>query len=166
MTSSPYTHSFRFTGKQLVYHSLQAPPSDDESPADLAALEAQASSLREAIAEAKASEKALKSQLALLSAATSPEDLKSTVEALLSQKAGLEDRLVQLKKVNVTPVSEVEKMQLEGEQAKWNKFKNQRKGVFRILWQCYVDTRMNATEERIKETDIWEEMGCDGDMPR
>ena len=104
--------------------------------------------------------------MTLLSAATSPEDLKSTVEALLSQKAGLEDRLVELKKVNVTPVSETEKTQLEGEQAKWNMFRNQRKGIFKLLWQHYVDFKMNSTEDRIKETDLWEEVGCDGDMPR
>jgi hypothetical protein len=104
--------------------------------------------------------------MTLLSTATSPDDLKSTVEALLLQKASVEDRLIELKKVNVTPVSEEEKMQLQGEQAKWNKLRNQRKGVFRLLWQHYVDYRMNATEERLQEADLWEEIGCDGDMPR
>lgn len=154
------------SGKQLVYHCIQAPPSDDDSPTDLAALEAQATTLREGIAEAKATEKALKSQLAHLSTATSPEDLKSTIEALLSQKAGLEDRLLELKKVNVVPVSEAEKAQLESEQARWSKLRDQRKKIFKALWQCYVDIRMNSTEDRIKEADLWEEVGCDGEMPR
>jgi hypothetical protein len=159
-------HSLSSIGKQLVYHSIQTPPSSDESSSDLAALDTQATILRKDITEAKATEKVLKSQLTLLSAATSPEDLKSLVEALLSQKAGLEDRLIELRKVNVTPVSEAEKTQLESEQAKWNTFRNQRKGIFKLLWQHYVDVKMNSTEDRIKETDLWEESGCDGDMPR
>jgi hypothetical protein len=108
----------------------------------------------------------LKSQLTLLSTATSPEDLKSTIEALLSQKAGFEDRLLELKKVNVTPVSEAEKTQLESDQARWRKLRDQRKRIFKALWQCYVDIKMNSTEDRIKETDLWEEVGCDGEMPR
>lgn len=82
------------------------------------------------------------------------------------QKAGLEDRLVELKKVKVTPVSAAEKSQLEDEQAKWSKLRDQRKTIFRELWQYYVDIKMNTTEERIKETDLWEEVGCDGEMPK
>jgi hypothetical protein len=154
------------SGKQLVYHCIQTPPSYDETPSDLALLDTQATALREGIAEAKATEKTLKSEITLLSAVTSSEDLKSTIEALLSQKAVLEDRLVELNKVNVTPVSEAEKIQLESEQAKWNKLRNQRKKIFKMLWQQYVDIKIDATEDRIKETDLWEEVGCDGEMPK
>jgi hypothetical protein len=149
-----------------VYHCLQAPPSDDDSPADLAALETQATALRGRITEAKATEKTLKSELTLLSAVSSQEDLKSTIEALFSQKAGLEDRLVELKKAKLTPVSEGEKAHLESEQAKWSKIRNQRKTILRNLWQQFVDIKMNASEDRVKETDLWEELGCDGEMPK
>jgi hypothetical protein len=161
---SPPTH--HPAGKQLVYHSLQAPPSDNESPSDLAALETQATTLRNDIAAAKAAEKSLKSELTLLSSVTSAEDLKSTVEALLTQKASLQERLLELKKVEVTPVSESEKIKMEAEQAKWSRWRNQRRGVLKELWLCYKDLRMNASLEKIEEGELWEELGCEGAVPR
>ena len=88
------------------------------------------------------------------------------IEALISQKAGLEERLAELKKVKVTPVSEAEKTNVEAEQAKWSKLRNQRKNIFKELWQQYVDIKMNTTGERIRESDLWEESGCDGQMPK
>ncbi len=62
-------------------------------------------------------------------------------------------------------MSEAEKSKLEAEQARWSRLRNQRKMVFKELWLQFVDIKMNNSEEKISKSDLWEELGCDGNMP-
>jgi hypothetical protein len=125
------------------------------------------------------SERSLKSELSLLSSVTSAADLRSTIEALQTQREGLSERLKQLKKVEVKPVSEAEKEAVEQAHKIWGKHASGRMRIFKDLWYKCVD---HLPDGMVKE-DLWvgmildpkdvfpglltrlqEELGCEGPM--
>jgi hypothetical protein len=89
--------------------------------------------------------------LSLLSSVTSAADLRSTVEALTTQKEGLSERLTQLKKIEVKPVSEAEKAAAEQAHKTWEKHASGRRRIFKDLWYKCVD---HLPDGMLKE-DLW-----------
>jgi 26S proteasome regulatory subunit, ATPase 3, interacting protein len=139
-----------WTGKQVVYHCLQD-PAEAASADDLADLDSTIADLRNKLADCKSSERSLKRELSLLSSVTSAADLRSTVEALETQRQGLLERLRQLKKIEVKPVSEAEKTAAEFAHKTWEKHASGRKRIFKDLWAKCVE---HLPDGMVKE-DLW-----------
>ena len=133
------------TGKQTVYHSIQDPATDSTSSTDLTALDTDLNTLRSTLFSHKATEKALKTELASLSSIASATELRSTVAALQMQVQGLRERLVELKKVEVKPVSEAEKKEVEASHNLWTRHASQRKRICRELWWRVVECLPEGT---------------------
>ena len=132
--------------------------------------------LREEIVTAKATEKVLKSELSTLSSVASAEYLRATVEALQTQKEGLLARLQDLKKVEVKPVTEKERVAAEEAHKMWKRHASARKTIVKELWFRCLD----LLPDRMTKEDLWvgvltrwkngltllqEQLGCEGKMP-
>lgn len=68
--------------------------------------------------------------------------------------------------MEVKPVSVEEKEHMEADQFKWGKLMNQRKRALKALWQYYADFRIQGSEVKVTEAELWEELGCEGPVPK
>lgn len=106
-------------------------------------------------------EKSSKAELGILSSVTSAAELVYTVEALQMRKEDLQDRLTQLRGLEVKPVSETEKAAVEHAHKIWQKHASDRTRIVKELWYKCVD----VLEEGTTKEDLWEELGCEGQRP-
>src|SRR5271170_2064572 len=114
-------------------------------------MEATMITLREELVTAKATEKVLKSEFSTLSSVASAEYLRSTVEALQSQKEGLLAQLQDLKNVEVKPVTEEERMAAEEAHKMWKRHASARKRIVKELWFRCLD----LLPDRMTKEDLW-----------
>jgi 26S proteasome regulatory subunit, ATPase 3, interacting protein len=121
-------------GKQIVYHAVQSAPGKLSTEDDVAALDDRITKFRNELTSAKTTEKNLKLHLTALSNVMTRDELHSKVSGLECEKDSLLARLVQLKKVNVKPVSATERATIEEAHAVWSKHVNTRKRICKELW--------------------------------
>ncbi|KAL2045568.1 hypothetical protein N7G274_001996 [Stereocaulon virgatum] len=126
---------------------------------DLAAMDAEITSLRETITTAKATEKLLRANLASVNATMSTEELHASVTVLEREKKDILGRLGPLKTGNVKPVLPEEKIKVDKEFSRWEKIAGKRKKICLELWAMCTE----QMEEGKTREELWEEWGLEGD---
>ena len=116
-----------------MYHTLQE-EADAISVKDLAAMDQEIESNREAIATLKSNEKILRSNLASVNTSMSTEDLSFKVEALEVEKKTLLSRLEPLRKGDVKPVQPQEKAIVDRLWTTWKRTMEGRKKMTLEMW--------------------------------
>jgi len=148
----------RSIGKQIVYHAVQSAPEESSTEDDIAALDDRITKIRTELTSAKTTEKNLKLHLTALSNVMTTDELQSKVSKLESEKEGLLARVVQLKKVNVQPVSAGERATIEEAHAVWSQHVNARKRVCKELWWKCLEAMPEgetADELWVRSTTLW-----------
>ncbi|KAL2003583.1 hypothetical protein VTN02DRAFT_3249 [Thermoascus thermophilus] len=152
----------RVSGKQIVYHALQD-PADDATPEALAAIDDEIRQLQDKLAAYKASEKAMRGELAVLCAKVPISELRQEVSKLEVERAETLDRLAKLRSSdndddNSVPVSAEQRAKVEREWKEWRKHAHVRKKICRDLWERCTEV---LPEDTTKE-DLWESLGLEG----
>ena len=137
-------------GKQIVYHAIQD-PADAMSLEDLAAMDAEITTLRETIATTKATEKLLRANPASVNATMSTEELRASVTVLEREKKDILGRLGPLRTGNLKPVLPEEKMKVDKEFSQWEKIAGKRKKICLELWAVCTD----QMEEGKTREELW-----------
>ena len=136
-------------GKQIVYHAIQD-PADAMSLEDLAAMDAEITTLRETIGTAKATEKLLRANLASVNATMSTEELRARVTVLEREKKDILGRLGPLRAGEMKPVLPEEKMKVDKEFSQWEKIARKRKQICLELWaMCTEQMEEGKTREEL-----------------
>lgn len=165
----------RETGKQTVFHALQD-PTDDLSATTIAELDAEASVLRTSISASKAAEKALRTELAALTATVSMAELRSSLSGLQAEKDALVSRVERLKE----GVKDGEEAGVEGGKEGSEKggmvSKEEREDVEKSLklWRYRAGARRKAClqlwavvsehlPEGVDGGELWESLGLEGE---
>ena len=141
----------RSSGKQSVYHVTQGGP--QSSSEEIAQLETTMTTLREEIAHAKAKEKAVKNEIVSLGVVTTTEDLQTTIERLSGEKEDLLSQLENIKKVEISPISEEEKTAAEEARKIWKKQADARKRILKELWEKLVDAHQSSQD--MPPSELW-----------
>lgn len=148
-----------------MYHALQPEVtcsiSESSETEDLASLDASITSLRKAITNARTTRKSLESEVCKYTKAQSPDELRGAIEALQTQKAGLVERIEELKQSEIKPISEQEKNQIDGLEKKWKREKTQRWRVLKELWWQVVEAE-GAREGGLCKEELWVSTLCSG----
>ena len=136
-------------GKQIVYHAVQD-ATDTMSLEDLAAMDAEIAALRNEIANAKATERLLRTGLASVSATLSTDELGLAVALLEHDKREFLARLGPLRKGDVKPILPEEKAKVDWEWVMWGKKANARKKIGLELWAiCTEEIEEGKTREEL-----------------
>lgn len=118
---------------------------------DLAAMDAEIATLRTEIANAKATEKLLRTSLISVNATLSTDELRTAVTILEHDKKEITNRLGPLRAGNVKPVLLEEKARVDGEWTAWGRRANSRKKIGLELWGvCTEEVEEGKTRE-----DVW-----------
>jgi len=117
---------------------------------DLAAMDADIATLREEIANAKASEKLLRISLVSVNATLSTNELRTAVALLEHDKKETLGRLGPLRAGSVKPVLPEEKAKVDGEWAIWGRKVGARKKIGMELWEmCTEEVEEGKTREEV-----------------
>lgn len=117
---------------------------------DLAAMDAEITTLRESIGTAKATEKLLRANLASVNATMSTEELRARVTVLEREKKDILGRLGPLRAGNIKPVLPEEKMKVDKESSQWEKIARKRKKICLELWaMCTEQMEEGKTREEL-----------------
>ena len=124
----------------IIQDELPDTPGSDPST-DLASLERTITSLRSDISIAQGTSRTLRSELSTLSSVISKADLQASVEVLYSQRAGLQAKLQDLKKLqgDVKPTTEQERNKVNDDHDLWQKRVHQRTKIAKELWMKCLD---------------------------
>ncbi|OJD20930.1 hypothetical protein ACJ73_07731 [Blastomyces percursus] len=150
----------RVAGKQIVYHALQAGPSDS-TPAQLAALDSELTNLRAQVASRKQYEKALREELEALSARVPTDELRETVCRLEREKKEALGRLAPLRdgRVVTKMLSVEEQERVDGEWRVWKGRVVGRKRICREMWERCSEVLPEGIK---KSEELWETLGLEG----
>lgn len=107
----------------------------------------------------------MRTQLNALNASMSLDDIKAALQALQQQKVGLAERLEPLRQGRVKPVSEQERKQVEEDAKLWEKRLKTRERIECELWAIVWDGKIAEGVRKEKKGEIWEELGCEGEVP-
>ena len=122
----------------------------------LQAMEADTTQLKDSITALKADEKELRQALREGTSQIPLTELKASVDALVQQKAGIEERLAKLKGGNLKPVSPEERDKVNAEHRRWQKTAAARKKIRFELWK-----EIEAIIEKEKVDETKEELGLE-----
>ncbi|KAK3703524.1 hypothetical protein LTR37_014371 [Vermiconidia calcicola] len=145
----------RAAGKQIVYHVIQDEP-DESAVEQLAAMESETTSLREATTGLKTEEKELRLSLREGASQIPLTELKASVAALEQEKDEITARLAKLRSGSIKPISLEERDKVGLEHRKWQKTSNARKKIRNELWK---EIEGLTEKEKIEETK--EELGLE-----
>ncbi len=118
---------------------------------DLAAMDAEIATLREAIATGKANEKLMRANLVSVNATMSSEELRNTVAQFEHEKKEILARLGPLRAGNVKPVLPEEKEAAQKEWKEWSKKAGVRKKICLELWEMCTQ----VIEEGKTKEELW-----------
>ncbi|PGH00462.1 hypothetical protein GX51_05780 [Blastomyces parvus] len=152
----------RVAGKQIVYHALQEGPSDS-TPAQLAALDEELTSLRTQIASTKQHEKSLRAELAALSARVPTDELREIVHRLEREKEEVLGRLAPLRdgRVATRVLSAEEQERVDGEWRVWKGRVMGRKRICREMWERCSEVLPEGIK---KSEELWDTLGLEGKL--
>ncbi|EQL28943.1 hypothetical protein BDFG_08364 [Blastomyces dermatitidis ATCC 26199] len=150
----------RVAGKQIVYHALQDGPSDS-TPAQLSALDSELTNFRAQIASTKQYEKALRAELAALSARVPTDELREIVWRLDREKEEVLGRLAPLRdgRVATRVLSVEEQERVDGEWRMWKGRAVGRKRICREVWERCSEVLPEGIK---KSEELWETLGLEG----
>ncbi|KAK4611734.1 Homologous-pairing protein 2 [Fulvia fulva] len=153
----------RNAGKQLVYHTKQEEPSEEQET-KLAEMETLTTQLRDEIAAFKAEEKELRQRLREGAHVVPLPELKASIHGLEKEKRDLGARLKKLKSGDVKPVSKVEKKEVQERWSKMKKSCDARKKIRSRVWQDVVLTAESQQGKRLDAEaveELKEELGLE-----
>lgn len=147
----------RVSGKQTVYHALQA-PDDDATPEAIAALDNDIKILQDQLTGLKASEKKARAELATLNAKPLLSEIQKDIGQLELEKEEITTNLARLRRSNPTQVSLEERTKIEREWKIWQRHVNVRRRICRELWGRCSD----VLPEDMTREELWESLGLEG----
>ena len=168
MSRQTYSHlRLTVSGKQIVYHALQPEPSESSSPEAIATLDSEITTLRNDMLPRLESEaRTLSKQVQALGASMSLDDLRASLETTRRMKVELENRLGPLRQGTVKPVSERERKEVEENVKMWAKRAAARKKICKEMWPLIWEMKMEEGRKKGEQAEVWEEIGCEGEVPK
>lgn len=145
-------------GKQLIYHALQD-STEALSLDDLAAMDRDIASLREAVTVNRANEKVLRGNLSAVNATQSMEQLRETISTIEQEKTETSRRLGLLRQGNVRLVLPRERLAAEEEWRVWKARAENRRKMGIELWEMCTE----EVPEGKTKTEIWVRVSTSAD---
>ena len=131
-----------------MYHALQT-AQDHATPKEIAAMDVEIATLREALATSRTEEKAQLTALSNLGATISIPDLRSNLRALESERSEILARLASHREGKVQPISTEERNATEKELQVWMKQAAARKKITNELFLMILEGVQGKTKEEL-----------------